>query len=133
MSRKNEQMKKLVEDRERLAKQIEALTWELKGMDRAIANLKGEVPVSSVVSDRKPRTRNVKETILSLVQKAGQDGLNVNELLLAAQRENVHLERGTVSSLLSRFKRDSVLDMKDGRYFLQRPMAPEREVVAIRH
>jgi hypothetical protein len=125
MSRKNEQMKKLIEDRDRLAKQIETLTWELKGMDRAIAAMKGETPSPQEGGERKQRTRNVKETVLSLVQRAGQGGLNVNELLIAAQRENVHLERGTVSSLLSRFKRDSVLEMKEGRYFLSRPAASE--------
>jgi hypothetical protein len=126
MSRKNEQMKKLIEDRDRLAKQIETLTWELKGMDRAIAAMRGEAASPQEKGgERKPRTRNVKETVLSLVQRAGQEGLNVNELLIAAQRENVHLERGTVSSLLSRFKRDSVLDMKEGRYFLSRPTMSE--------
>lgn len=120
MSRKTEQMKKLIEDRDRLAKQIEALTWELKGMDRAIAAMKGEAAAQPESAERKPRSRNVKETVLTLVQRAGQEGLNVNDLLVAAQRENIHLERGTVSSLLSRFKRENVLDMRDGRYFLLR-------------
>jgi hypothetical protein len=128
MSRKHEQMKRLIEERERLAKQIEALQSELRGIDRAISLMKGEVTPPQEAADRKPRARNVKETVLALVQKAGHDGLNVNELLTAAQRENIHLERGTVSSLLSRFKRENVLDMKDGRYFLQHGGKIEREV-----
>jgi hypothetical protein len=133
MSRKHEQMKRLIEDRERLMKQIEALQGELRGMDRAIAVMKGEAAAPQE-AERKPRARNVKETVISLVQKAGHEGLNVNELMIAAQRENIFLERGTVSSLLSRFKKDSILDMKEGRYFLSNnPTTPEREVVVIRH
>jgi hypothetical protein len=132
VSRKTEQMKKLIEERERLVKQIEALHGELRGMDRAISVMKGEA-ASPQEAERKPRTRNVKETVLSLVQKAGHEGLNVNELLIAAQRENIHLERGTVSSLLSRFKRENVLDMRDGRYFLSSPPTKDREVEVIRH
>jgi hypothetical protein len=125
-------MKKLIEERERLVKQIEALHGELRGMDRAIAVMKGEA-ASPQEAERKPRTKNVKDTVLSFVEKAGQEGLNVNELLLAAQRVNIHLERGTVSSLLSRFKRDNILDMRDGRYFLQRPTPNAGEVEVIRH
>jgi hypothetical protein len=132
VSRKHEQMKKLIEERERLVKQIEALHGELRGMDRAISVMKGEA-ASPQETERKPRTRNVKETVLSLVQKAGHEGLNVNELLIAAQRENVHLERGTVSSLLSRFKKESVLDMKDGKYFLSRPTTTESEARTLTH
>lgn len=127
MSRKNEQMKHLLEARERLAKQIEALTYELRGMDRAIAAMKGEVSAPQEAPERRTRARNVKETVLALVQKAGHEGLNVNELLLSAQREKIHLERGTVSSLLSRFKRENVLDMKDGRYFLQHRATTEMD------
>jgi hypothetical protein len=132
VSRKTEQMKKLIEDRDRLAKQIEALQGELRGMDRAISVMKGEAATPQE-PERKPRTRNVKETVLSLVQKAGHLGLNVNELLTVAQQDNIHLERGTVSSLLSRFKRENVLDMKDGRYFLSVPPVKDREGEVIRH
>jgi hypothetical protein len=118
MSRKTEQMKKLIEDRDALVRQIEALQGELRGMNRAISVMNGEAAAPQEGPERKPRTRNVKDTVISLVQKAGQAGLNVNELLVAAQQQNIHLERATVSSLLSRFKRDSLLDMKDGRYFI---------------
>jgi hypothetical protein len=45
----------------------------------------------------------------------------VSELLAAALQENIHLERATVSSLLSRYKRGNLLDMKEGRYFLRKP------------
>ena len=45
MSRKNEQMKKLIEERARLARQIEELTIELRTIDRAIRLTSGEVPV----------------------------------------------------------------------------------------
>jgi hypothetical protein len=138
MSRKHEQMKKLVEDRARLAKQIEtlqgelrSLEGELRGMDRAISVMKGEAAPPQEGADRKPRAKNVKDTVISLVQNAGHGGLNVSELLVAAQRQNVHLERATVSSLLSRFKRDNILDMKDGRYFLSRPTISDSDAQAI--
>lgn len=112
-------MEKLVEERVRLQKQIEALQNELKGLDRAISLLGGGDETTGEGSARpRERGRNVKETVLTLVQQAGSKGVNVSEVLDNAQASGIRLERGSVSSLLSRLKREGVLEMDDGRYFV---------------
>lgn len=120
MAGKKAEMQKLQEERERLARQIEALQNELRGLDRAIALLRGETPADS--KSDKIRPRNVKDTVLGLISAAGSKGLTVNQVLEAAVAKNIHLERGTVSSLLSRLKRENTLDMREGSYFIRPPM-----------
>jgi len=120
MSGKKVEMQKLKQERERLARQIEALQNELKGLDRAIALLDGLEPAAAPV-----KARNVKDTVLGLVAAAGQKGLTVHQVLDEAKAKNVLLDRGTVSSLLSRLKRENTLDMSDGSYFVRRAPPPE--------
>lgn len=129
MAGKKAEMQKLREERERLARQIEALQNELKGIDRAIAVLTGEV----IQTERSPRTRNVKDTVIELIASAGTKGLTVNQVLAAARAKNIQLERGTVSSLLSRLKREQTLDMTDGAYFIRPLMGGDRETVLRSH
>jgi hypothetical protein len=123
MSGRTEKMRKLEAERSRLAKQIEELQLELRGLDRAIAIMKGEIEPTEERAASKSRSRNVKETVLSLVQNAGEKGLTVNGVMDAARDMGIHLERGSVSSLLSRMKREHVLGMADGRYFVPSPKA----------
>jgi len=118
MSGRTEKMKKLIAERERLKAQIEALQNQLKGLDTAISLLNGDDKGETTNAPPRARARNVKDIVLLIVQDAGSKGISVNDLLERAQKNGVHLERGTVSSLLSRMKRESVLDMEDGRYFV---------------
>lgn len=124
MSGKKVEMQKLRQERERLVRQIEALQNELKGLDRAIALLDGQDP-SAIPT----KARNVKDTVLGLIAAAGPKGLTVNQVLEDAKSKNVLLDRGTVSSLLSRLKRENTLDMTDGCYFV-RPRTPPVEAAA---
>jgi predicted transcriptional regulator of viral defense system len=55
------------------------------------------------------------------VQNAGSQGINANGVIDNAKSIGVHLDRGSVSSLLSRLKREGVLSMVDGRYFVPTP------------
>ena len=108
--------KKLLEERGRLVKQIEALQSELRGLDRAISLCRAEHAPATLAAPVRQRSRNVKETVLSIVTDSGTVGATVIEVLETAMARGAHLERGTVSSLLSRFKREGALDMRDGRY-----------------
>lgn len=121
MSGRNEKMKRLIAERDRIKVQIEALQNQLKGLDIAIGLMNGDETSVSVASTSRPRARNVKETVLTLVENAGEEGITVNGVLDAAKNNGTHLERGTVSSLLSRMRRENVLDMADGKYFVPRP------------
>jgi hypothetical protein len=115
-----ENMKRLLAERERLKTEIERLQHELKGLDRAIALMGGvgQVPEFEPVA-AKTRGRNVKETVLSIVGASGHAGISaVGVLDKAKELYSVHLDRGSVSSMLSRMKKEGVLDMRDGNYFI---------------
>jgi hypothetical protein len=118
MAGKNEKMKDFKAKREKLVAEIVALQNQLKAWDEAIALLEGEnTPVKP--PEIKQRGKNVKETVLTLVENAGADGINAAGVLDAAKSMGVHLDRGSVSSLLSRLKRENVLAISDGgRYFV---------------
>lgn len=128
MARRVEQMKRLQDERDRLVTQMEALRSQMEalrnqviGIDRAIAVLDG-TEFKAPDDHRRERTRNVKDTVLGLLASAGQPGLSVNQVLDGARNKGVRLDRGTVSSLLSRLKRENILDMKDGQYFVRPPI-----------
>jgi len=134
MARMREEIKRLMEERARLDAQIQDLEHKLHGLkgeragfDRALKMLGGQESAADQPI-RKERARGVKETVLAAVQNAGSAGLTVSQLLERTEREGVHLERGTVSSLLSRFKREQILDMEDGKYFVPSREKSEEEL-----
>ncbi len=120
MSRRAEQMKRLREERQRLMAQMEALRNQIIGIDRAIAMLEG-TEYKAPEERQRDRAHNVKDTVLGLLANAGVVGLSVNQVLDGALAKGIVLDRGTVSSLLSRLKRENTLDMKDGQYFVRPP------------
>lgn len=124
MSKMRDEIKKLEEERSRLDEQIAELEHKLHGLkseragfDRALNMLAGK-DVATQDVPRKERAKGVKETVLAAVQAAGGWGITVSQLMERAEREGRALDRGTVSSLLSRFKREGVLEMKEGRYYV---------------
>jgi hypothetical protein len=114
-------MKRLQEERERLLAQMEALRNQIVGIDRAIAVM-GGMEFNPPEERQRARGHNVKNTVLGLVSTAGANGLSVNQVLDGAKVKDIVLDRGTVSSLLSRLKRENTLDMKDGRYSIRPPV-----------
>jgi hypothetical protein len=113
-------MKRLREERERLMAQMEALRNQVVGIDRAIAVLEG-TEYKAPEERQRDRARNVKDTVLGLLADAGDGGLSVNQVLERARTKGIELDRGTVSSLLSRLKREYTLDLETGRYFIRPP------------
>ena len=114
-------LSQLDEEIETLTKQIEALHNQRLALQRLRAKVTGEDTGADQIT--KTRSRNVKDTVLGLLASAGEGGLTVNEVLTAAEKRGIHLERGSVSSLLSRLKREQVLDLKDGSYRVKNPSA----------
>ena len=124
MAGKLENMKALQEKREALVAEVLALTNQIKGLDVAIAIYSGQSQDSAATLKTKPpRGKNVKETVLSLVENSGTNGINAVGVVETAKNMSIHLERASVSSLLSRLKKERVLDMTDGRYFVPKPIA----------
>ncbi len=115
-------MQKLRDERDRLLREIEALKNQLIATERALSIIDGTEYRPSEPQPRE-RARNVKDTVLGLLAQAGESGLSVNQVLEAARVKGIELDRGSVSSLLSRLKRESTLDMRDGQYFVRPPKA----------
>lgn len=127
--RKNKAMRERLEaERNRLKQQIEvlqrqseALQNQLVGVERSIGLISGET--TAEIYPARGRTRNVKDTVLGLLAEAAGQGLTVIQLLEIAQNKGKHLDRGSVSSLLSRLKRENILDMVDGVYRIKNASA----------
>jgi hypothetical protein len=115
MSRNRENMQKLVELRDRLASDlsrhqqaIEAIRNQLLGVEAAIKTVGPDVSG--------PR-RNVKRTVMELVQEAAKAGITAAEVVDRAKVKGRDLDKASVSSLLSRFKRDGTLTFDGERYY----------------
>jgi hypothetical protein len=121
MAKANPHMQKLLDQRARLAADIEAMRNKLAGIDMAIATLRGNEPESGVSGS--PRA-NVKGTMLSIINDAGKAGVTASEVVERANAMGRSLDRGSVSSLLSRFKREGLLSFDGARYFPAEPKEP---------
>lgn len=101
----------LVELRQR-EREIDALRNKLKGIEASIAALGGEPQIPS-----KRRGRNVKQTVVDLIVNAGNKGITAIEVVERAALAGRQLDRPSVSSLLSRLKREGVLSFNGERYY----------------
>lgn len=116
MAPRKQEMQLLVEQRDRLLREIEAIKNKVAGLEMAISLLSGEDHPSAHATE--PRRQNVKATVLDLLREVGTTGLNATSAVEIARRRGILLDRGTVSSLLSRLKRDEVVAYDGERYRL---------------
>ena len=79
----------------------------------------GEAPLG------KMKRGDVKGHVLRLVTENASRGLVASELVDLAKAQGIELDRGTVSSLLSKLKSDGVLDYLDGKYRPAKPASPK--------
>lgn len=74
--------------------------------------------------DAKPKLRaprsDVKNMVLRMLEEVGQSGLVATTAVDLASKRGMHLERGTVSSLLSRLKHDQVVRYDGNVYRLSK-------------
>jgi hypothetical protein len=108
--------------------QLKVLEDKLREKQQSIQILQAEAALLQSMIDEAhgrssvpaPRTRagrsNVKDAVLSLLQEVGVDGLNAALAVEKAHAKALTLDRGTVSSLLSRLKNEGVLAY-DGRLY----------------
>lgn len=115
------QMQRLKDERDRLAAEIEAKRHQLAGLDRAIALLEEEENAEEA-SRRRSRTAT-KEIVLRLLEEFRETGLTAAEVVETARSKGHQLDRGSVSSLLSRLKREEllVLDPASSKYRINNP------------
>lgn len=110
----------LVED------QIRLLMGKRDGLNAAIAIISDD---SSTVSPQRAsgiQKASVKNTVLRIAIAHAEEGVVATDILRYAEAEGINLDRNSVSSLLSKFKKDGVL-VYDGEVY--RPSQPAlREV-----
>lgn len=80
----------------------------IKAQEELIRDMIREARGEPRVKLRAPRS-NVKQTVLQLLEQAGAVGLNAATAVETAAKAGVTIERGTVSSLLSRLKNEGVV------------------------
>lgn len=93
---------------------------KIKAQEALILDMQREARGEPRTKVRSPR-RNVKQTLLDLLTKAGEAGLNAALAVETAAKEGLTLERGTVSSLLSRLKHEGVVTYDGSLYRLTKP------------
>ncbi len=114
-SRKTKEMKKrLLEEREKLLRQREALDNEIKGIERAIALVSAEESSKTATGKR----TQIKGIVLDLLEDVGTTGLNATDAVELANKKGLTIERASVSSLLSRLKKDGVVVYDGNKYRL---------------
>lgn len=120
MASPKQQLQKLHDTLAELDAELEALKNKKAGVQLAIAVLE-RVDIDDDVIDEGGRARRgaVKETLFELLKEAGKTGLNAHSAVEMAKRRSIDLDRGTVSSTLSRMKRDGAVDHDGERYRLR--------------
>lgn len=119
MPRKTKEMEKLFELRDRqasdvadLEKRLAEARVRLHAYDTAIATMGGHaLPVGGRL-----RQPNVKKTVMGLVHDAASNGITALEVVDRAAGKGRTLDRNSVSSLLSRMKREGTLTFDGERY-----------------
>lgn len=117
MTTKVQAMKNAEALRDQLKAKIAELQQQLHGVEMTIRAMRGES--AAPVRTRAPRS-NVKNYILTLLEEAGERGLNAARAVEIAESKGDTLERGTVSSLLSRLKADGVVAYDGSLYRLSK-------------
>jgi DNA-binding transcriptional regulator LsrR (DeoR family) len=118
MASRKENMKILIQQRDQLLSEIEALKNKVAGLEMAIGLLGGETVSSTADAGSPARRINVKATILDLLKEVGTTGLNAATTVEIAARRGIELDRASVSSLLSRLKREGTVNYDGEKYRL---------------
>ena len=111
----------LLADISQRERELDALRNRLKGIDAAIAALSGN---DTPPEPQRRNRRNVKQTAMELILEAGPAGVTAHEIVDRAAVLGRQFDRPSVSSLLSRLKREGILSFDGERY---RP-ATSREI-----
>jgi len=108
--------------------EVEALRQKLRdeektlnGLQAALSAIKGEAPEVAIVRKRRS---NVKQTVLDILNQRAEEGVDAFIVLQLAQEWfGIELNRGSVSSLLSRLTSDGAVHY-DGQLYRLKKYAP---------
>jgi hypothetical protein len=107
-------MQRLISQRDQLLKEIEALRNKVAGIEMAISLLEGD----GAIKQSGKRQSGLKTVILNLLEEVGTLGLNATSAVEMANRRGMTIQAASVSSTLSRFKKDELVVYDGDRYRL---------------
>lgn len=113
MARTKADMQRLIDQRDQLLKEIEALRNKVAGIEMAITLLDGENASGAVRSQR-----SVKTVLLDLLKEVGTTGLSAASAVEMAHRRGITLHSGSVGSTLSRLKSLDIVVLQGNKYVL---------------
>ena len=93
----------------RMLTKVRRDTQLLQANEAMLEDMLRETRGEPVVKMRAPRS-NVKQAVLDLLVNVGAQGLNAAKAVEMAAADGVALDRGSVSSLLSRLKNEKVVE-----------------------
>jgi hypothetical protein len=114
-------MQRLIDQRDQLLREIEAIRNKVAGIEMAISLLDGEAPSSGAKSQR-----SVKAVLLDLLKEVGTTGLSAASAVEMANRRGITLHAGSVGSTLSRLKSMDIVVLQGNKYVLSE-FAPKEE------
>lgn len=119
MAVRKQDMERLIEQRDRLLREIEALRNKVAGIEMAMALLESDSSKNANSPQVTTRRGGTKGIVLDLLREVGTTGLNAATAVQIAERRGTRIDRGTVSSLLSRLKRDGIVAYDGDKYRLR--------------
>ena len=120
MASPKQQLQKLHDTLAELEAQLEALKNKKAGVQLAIDVLERDDGGDDAADDSgRARRGAVKEALFDLLKEAGATGLNAHNAVEMAKLRGIELDRGTVSSTLSRMKKDGAVVHDGERYRLK--------------
>lgn len=104
---------------------LDAKRAQLNKLQIEIAALEDVLRMASgtpIAAAAKPRSRrsNLKGWVIDLLKERGDMGLNANVAVEIAQGRGEEIERGSVSSLLSRLKSEGIVEHDGNNYRLRK-------------
>jgi hypothetical protein len=120
VARTRADMQRLIDQRDQLLKEIEALRNKVAGIEMAITLLDGDATGATKTQ------RSVKTVLLDLLREVGTTGLSAASATEMASRRGISLHLGSVGSTLSRLKSMGAVVLQGNKYVLA-DYAPKAE------
>jgi hypothetical protein len=108
-------VKTLIEERDRLLREMDALKNKIAGLELAISLIQKGGQVSAGQSIQHGGTKGA---LVELLREVGTTGLTSTSAVEMATRRGMRLERGTAASTLSRMKAEEIVVYDGERYRL---------------
>jgi hypothetical protein len=107
-------MQRLIAQRDQLLREVEALRNKVAGIEIAISLLETDGASKSTGK----RQAGLKSLILGMLEEVGTMGVNAASAVELADRRGITIQAASVSSTLSRFKKDGLVAYDGDRYRL---------------